>query len=499
MSKSILNSYKKNQEIDLDDIPLTDMQTKGVVYEPTSDKHSESLQKNSVKPKIKKPQNFNFKIFLASIILSGLFIFGVVFYLTYTSFYPNLFSDLFSQENSKNSLTLEEIKNDSSSELFIVEEIELTGVIQGIDYTKKIVEVSDLKSNEPYYLYITGNTALKDKYNKSLSMKEFKLGDVVDFSFNEKDELNYLIHNKEIVEYKSVKNVTIDSSNKLIKFENKIINYNNYIKVTRNLEEYPLEKITSLDSLNIKVYNNIVYSIEVEKSHGNLIFVNREGLLNATVEIDTDIFKSLGDISEISLTEGEHKIVIKENNINTFIKEVYISPNEDTIIDLSEVQLKSGLLLINSNVSGYTLYVNNEIKTTNEPLQLPYGAYKIKIEKSGYVSFESEVVINSSQRVLNVTLESLEYAGKLTLTSNPEGVEVYVDNIFVGYTPLTYKTNYGNHTVLLKKTGYEDFDLQNVYVSETETSFNIIMRKKEEAEATTNNTSESTEELETTE
>lgn len=483
MSNNIFNKYKKTQNMDLDEVNLTDLEEFGAVYESNSYSSKSDLNINDKKIKTlrKKPQNFNFKGFLIIISTSSLFIFGIVFYLIS----KNLFSNVFNNITTNNNLVLEETKDQNPQTIFSEENTQLTGVLQTVDYDKKMLEITDLASNESFYLTITGHTSLNDKYGKSLSLKEFSLGEIVNFSFNEKDELTSLSQNSNVIEYKYVENVNIDATNKLIKFDNKALKYNDYLKITRDLEEYNIESISPLDSLNITVYNETVYSIKIQKSHGTLIFENKDFISNATVEIDTSIFKPLSEISEINLSEGVHKVVIKENSINTFIKEVNISAYQDTVLDLKEVQIKSGLLLINSNVSNYTLYVNNELVLTNEPLKLPYGAYKIKIEKTGYTSFESEVLINKPQSSLDVTLESIQYAGKLTLTSTPENSEVYVDNIFVGYTPLTYKTTYGNHNILLKKNGYEDFDLKNIYISEIETSFNIILRKNETEESKT--------------
>ena len=47
--------------------------------------------------------------------------------------------------------------------------------------------------------------------------------------------------------------------------------------------------------------------------------------------------------------------------------------------------------------------------------------------------------------------------GTLRVTSNPSGASVYVDNEFVGYTPVSYGTRPGSHNVRIEADGYEPF------------------------------------------
>ena len=47
--------------------------------------------------------------------------------------------------------------------------------------------------------------------------------------------------------------------------------------------------------------------------------------------------------------------------------------------------------------------------------------------------------------------------GTLNITSNPSGAEAYVDGQFVGYTPVRYGTQSGNHEVRVQLSGYDTF------------------------------------------
>ena len=49
--------------------------------------------------------------------------------------------------------------------------------------------------------------------------------------------------------------------------------------------------------------------------------------------------------------------------------------------------------------------------------------------------------------------------GTISVTSEPAGARVFVDNTFVGYAPLRYGTTVGNHLVYLEQDGYESYEV----------------------------------------
>jgi len=60
--------------------------------------------------------------------------------------------------------------------------------------------------------------------------------------------------------------------------------------------------------------------------------------------------------------------------------------------------------------------------------------------------------------------------GTLSVTSEPAGARVLVDDVFVGYTPLRYGTSSGEHVVRIELEGYDDFQSTvNVVGGETRT------------------------------
>ncbi|WP_250277420.1 PEGA domain-containing protein [[Clostridium] colinum] len=488
------NKTKKS----FNDMPLTDLDYKGVIYEPSKEaknfkknKKNIKFKENADKPKakIKKAPSFNFNLFLGLTISIGIAIFVIVTSLTYSSISsyvglpkadPNQNSPIISNNNNELILNSNTNKN-------------ILGVIKNINYETNLFTLTDINTNKNYTLKSKSSTIFKDKYGNMLTMLEIKKGAIVDFSFDDKNQINYINENSDAFLLENISNVKIDNELKTLKVNDKMFKINNNAIVVKNNEPYELTSISPLDVIDIKGYNDTVYFIELKKGNGTLKLENKPNLNKSIIEIDRDIFKSLDEINSINLPEGKHKVVIRSNDTLSFVKEIEILSGKETILDLSQIQSKSGKLFIKSNVTDYTLYVNDNIESSSSVLTLPYGTYNIKIEKEGYTPFQTQISINSPQYNLNVSLEKIEKVGKIIISSTPDNAEVFVNNMLVGYTPLTYKLPQGVHTITLKKQGYNDFVLSSVTIGEEESSFNITMHKSQnESSNTTNNTTSDT-------
>ncbi len=487
----------KNFNKDNNETPLTDIDYEGVIYEPSENIknnnnnnninkiNNKNINDNKPKPKIKKAPNFNFSLFMGITIAIGVIIFGIVAMLTYSSLssYISLPSTedknlTTSNQNIEDSLALDSNTNKN-----------IVGVIKSINYEKNIFTFSSLNTNKIYTLRSKPSSIFKDKYDNMLTISELHIGDLVDFSFDDDNKINYIYENKDSFLLENVSNVKINSDLNVLTLNDKTFKISDKISILKNNEPYDLANVSPLDVLDIKGYKNTIYFMEIKKGNGILKLENKPDLDNAVIEIDRDIFKSLDEIDKIQLSEGNHKIVIRSEDTLSFVKEINIISGQETILDLNQIQNKSGTLFIQSNVDDYTLYINNVIETSREPLKLQYGAYTIRAEKEGYSPFTAQISINSPQSSVDINLEKIEKMGEINISSSPDGAEVFINNALVGYTPLKYKLPQGVHTIVLKKDGYNDFVLSSVTIGEEDSSFNITMHKNvEEKEKTTETT-----------
>ena len=450
---------------DDDDIPLTDADYDGVIYEPSSQslqetQHLKKTESKKVLPKKTKKinQKSQYKIFMTATIISGIIISVVAFAVVYNSFSPNHGSSSSSVNNTEELAALKPNKN-NSSEIKTEEDDENDknlGVIKEIDAVKKTLTLSSLDDGFAYVLEVTGKTELKDKYDNSISLQEFKIGDIADFVYNKDKEITYLKLNAAAWTEEDVTGVKIDSENSLIEAGDKSYSYSELLNVTFKGTQSDISKIDELDTITMKGYNNTVYSISIEKGHSIIQISNKDKIKDGTFEVDNNIYKALSEVGSVKVKEGSHKIIVKGSNCEPFTKEIITSADETVNLDLSEVHIKTGVLLIKANVSDYLLTINDMPELSREPLVLEYGAYSIKLEKEGYTSFETQLILNSDQKTVNAELQKEVKMSKITVNTNPDGAEVYIDNAKVGYTPVSLQITQGKHNITVNKDGYNE-------------------------------------------
>ena len=135
----------------------------------------------------------------------------------------------------------------------------------------------------------------------------------------------------------------------------------------------------------------------------------------------------------------------------------YWKDKECGILEVSSTPVKAEVFLDDTfrgytKTSGYlTLY---NIRTGTHTLHLKY---------SGYYDYYEDLVINRyrvTTAICNMVRIGNENSdtGSLTVQSDPKPADIYLDNLYKGITPLTLKEVLaGEHTILIRRTGYSDY------------------------------------------
>lgn len=134
---------------------------------------------------------------------------------------------------------------------------------------------------------------------------------------------------------------------------------------------------------------------------------------------------------------------------------------------------RSGRVLVRSTPGGAEVFVNGERRGVT-PLalrDLPFGAYAVRVVRSGFAPVEQRVAIDAGRpaRAVEVTLTRVAASvaatppaaadaaapGSMIVESRPAGARVIVDGASVGVTPVTLPTLApGLHTVRIELAGY---------------------------------------------
>ena len=358
---------------------------------------------------------------------------------------------------------------------------DIDGVIKKIE--ENTVTFLNLNANETVILKATKDT----NYPGTNSLNDYFIGDVVTFKYDENNNLTDVKKCEKAWSYSDV-GLIVNTSAKLVKFgdnalayKDKSFKYSTDITTVRYKNDYStLASIDTSDYVTLKGYDNgtenKVYSITIDKSHGDLQFVNYSNIESPQFILNGQTI-SLANSDTFKVTEGKHTIQVMSPICEDFTKDVLIRPGEVTKVDLSAMQIKTGLLTISANKPNFKLFINDKEYSLAEPILLSYGRYNVRITKDGYEDFTSTVIIDSETNVLHADLEVHVPKGRIHVDSDPEGASVYIDGSMIGKSPISYSTTLGSHTVTVKKNEYIEAS-KSVYLGaegdETSADFDMM-------------------------
>jgi hypothetical protein len=171
-----------------------------------------------------------------------------------------------------------------------------------------------------------------------------------------------------------------------------------------------------------------------------------------------------------NLASGSHLVTLTLAGYVTWSQMVTVNSGETTTITaalVAEVNPATGDLRISSTPSGAAVYVNgNFVGTTPvdsllDVTDLSPGTATIVVKKSGYQDYSTTAAIEAGKLVqvsATLTPAAQPTAATAEITSTPSGANVYINNVFVGITPLSFQNvTPGTYSVEIRLDGYTPY------------------------------------------
>lgn len=348
---------------------------------------------------------------------------------------------------------------------------DIDAVVKSIDKEANTIAFYNLKNDTSSTVNVTDTTI----FPKNVTMDTIAVGDIYTYKFDKGENITEIKTCQKSWTVEDI-GVSINTSAKLIKFSDTSSKDNaeksyKYVEgltsVSYKNQPKTLENISPLDYVKIKGYDNgkinRAYSIEILKSHGEIQFQNMDSISNAKIYINDKQYSMKSD-SRVLLTEGTYNVKVTGSNTMDITKQVNVVPDNPTVVDLSKIQVKTGVLNISSNVDGYKLYLNDKEQNTGESPLLEYGTYTVKATKDGYKDFTSSVTIDSDTNTLDIKMKKSETGGTLNLNSVPSSAEIYIDGSYAGTGSVSRSVALGSYVVECKADGYNS-DKKQINVS----------------------------------
>ncbi|MBP1928850.1 hypothetical protein J2741_001397 [Methanolinea mesophila] len=172
-----------------------------------------------------------------------------------------------------------------------------------------------------------------------------------------------------------------------------------------------------------------------------------------------------------NLAYGQHSVTLRLAGYQPYSSTVTINPGQTTSIypTLTPNQAaQTGDIAVSSVPAGAAIYVDGSYYGRTIPGDsfdingIVPGSHTVMLQLSGYQDYTTTVTVYAGQvTTVAVTLSQNPQpptSGTLYIDSNPSGAEVYVDNAYRGYSPLTLQgISPGSHVVMLTLGGYADW------------------------------------------
>jgi hypothetical protein len=180
----------------------------------------------------------------------------------------------------------------------------------------------------------------------------------------------------------------------------------------------------------------------------------------AIISCDSEI-KGRSPLIISDLKPGKHLITARKDRYHDARRTVILESGQSLPLSL-ELEPVKALLLVHSDPGGSEIRIDGAYvgQTPAFLSSLPLGKYRMKIDKTGFAP--KTVVLELDDRVprqYNISLKS--NSASVTVTSDPAGARVVLNNVQKGTTPVTIeRAPVGENTIELQKEGFEAYKEQ---------------------------------------
>ena len=177
------------------------------------------------------------------------------------------------------------------------------------------------------------------------------------------------------------------------------------------------------------------------------------------------------------LSDGLHNFEARKQNHRTTKKSIDLVMGENKTITLEAPKPINGSIDVNSSPMSAEIYIDGKHygQTPNYINQLLIGTHELKLEKQGCASLTKTITIKENE-TLTVN-EKLQTGKEITIKTDKSGDKVYVDDNYVGLSPVTTTITFGSHNIKAERDGKTVS--KNIEVSHVETHGRVSSDKEE--------------------
>ena len=346
-----------------------------------------------------------------------------------------------------------------------------TAIVKAVDDFKKEVTFVNYESGKSYTLTYDGTTTVQDKYAGAMIMSQVQPGDVVDILFlKDAKKLTGLQMNADAWSYDQIEKYSLAGSNESASIGDETYRLKDSALILADGEEIDKSEVVKNDVVSIKGIGRNIFSVVVEKGHGYLRLNNDAYVLGGWIEVGQAVIQQITEGMLLTVPEGSYNVRLTCKGIDT-TRTIEIERNKESVIDLGDIEIEEivlGKLFITVEPESASIYIDGEEVDISKPVELEYGLHQIMSLAEGYETVRQYIKVGEEAASINITMDEKTDSSETTNTvsgnelttgnykvyvDSPEGVEVYVDGVYVGLSPVSFNKVAGSHTITLRKVG----------------------------------------------
>ena len=185
--------------------------------------------------------------------------------------------------------------------------------------------------------------------------------------------------------------------------------------------------------------------------------------VNVTINVDSDSDSDIYVDEEYKakgrwtgrLSDGSHILEARKPNHRSSTQTVELILGESKSFTLEAPKPINGSCEINTSPMSAEIYIDGKHygQTPNFINEILIGSHTLKLEKSGCATLTKTITIKENE-TLSIN-EKLQTGKEITISTDQSGDKIYVDDNYIGTSPITSNLSYGSHNIKAERNGKE--------------------------------------------
>ena len=363
----------------------------------------------------------------------------------------------------------------------------ITGIVVHNDGEKKQLQIRELDSDTVTTLAYGASSVITDKYKEEREGDQIEEGMILKADYRSDD--GWIVSAgvpDDVWEYQDVKKFSFASDENMMQVAGEKYQYSSMTYFASGKESVEPIEFNNQDVLTVRGIGFRVYSAVRTAGHGYIRLTNYDDFVGGMAEISSAMMVPISDNMLITVAEGTYRVTLCKRRASA-TKTATVRSDEETVVDFSDYVAKAeniGEVTFNIEPEGAEMYLNGTAVNYSKPIALRYGKYNIVVSLTGYETYSGVLEVAQPTVANPITINLIERKAETatsspakkptpspsssntdkvtkkidsnhTITvSAPEGVEVYLDNVYKGLAPCTFTKVIGSQTITLSDEGY---------------------------------------------